>query len=205
MSHEELVGYFGYGSLVNAGTLRTDYVAVRRAQLRGWRRHWQHRGLERLPEQPELPGRHIALLSVHPQAHTAIDGVLVIDRPGHLPEVDKREARYDRVEIDPGDMEIVVAEDERLPAKLYVYVGKAPPPEQEPATLIQSYLDTVMSGFLDQHGQAGLERFVETTIGFDRPIHADRHAPLYTRALPVSGDRAAMFDAILRGCGVLFD
>ena len=205
MSETELVGYFGYGSLVNTGTLATDYVAVHRARLKGWRRHWQHRGLEQLPGQAHLPGREIALLSVHRQGDVEIDGMLVIDRADHLDAVDLREARYDRVAIAPGDMELADGPDERLPERLYVYVGKPPPPKPEPATLIQSYLDTVMAGYLDQHGNSGLERFIETTVGFDRPIHADRHAPLYARAQQIDPSLADLFDAMLRDCGVIFE
>lgn len=205
MSAPELVGYFGYGSLVNTGTLATDYVATLRARLKGWRRHWQHRGLETIPGQAHLPGREIALLSVHREPDVDIDGMLVIDRAGHLGEVDRREARYDRVEVSSADLELGDEAKNGLPERLYIYVGKPPPRKAEPAMLIQSYLDTVMAGYEDQHGGSGLQRFVETTIGFDRPIHMDRHEPLYARAQQIEARRARMFDAMLRECGVIFD
>ena len=42
-----LIAYFGYGSLVNRATLRTNVVGAGRARLKGWRREWQGRGTRR--------------------------------------------------------------------------------------------------------------------------------------------------------------
>ena len=50
------VAYFGYGSLVNRATLRTEIVDMVPARLSGWRRCWRHR--------PDMPGFPAALLTV---------------------------------------------------------------------------------------------------------------------------------------------
>jgi hypothetical protein len=42
---DEVVGYFGYGSLVNRATLRTEILAAIPARLNGWRRTWRPRPL----------------------------------------------------------------------------------------------------------------------------------------------------------------
>ncbi|MEK1890750.1 MAG: gamma-glutamylcyclotransferase, partial [Phyllobacterium sp.] len=51
-----LVAYFGYGSLVNRQTLRTEIVDAVPARLHGWRRLWRPR--------PDMPGFPAALLSI---------------------------------------------------------------------------------------------------------------------------------------------
>ena len=195
------IGYFGYGSLVNRQTLATDYIDCRPARLKGWRRHWQAR-----PDGPEQrPGLDVALLTVHRHDESSILGMLVIDRAENLAHVDEREARYDRVEIDHASLSFSGEEDEAdLPDRLFVYVGR-PRLQPEPvATLVQSYLHTVMAGFLAEHGEEGLLHFIETTIGFDRPILVDRHQPLYTRHIPPEQEMADRFDTLLKEAGVRF-
>jgi hypothetical protein len=72
----ELVGYFGYGSLVNRLTLTTRVVAAFPVRLKGWRRTWRPR--------PDM-GAEVAgglspsLLTAHRAPESAIDGLLVID------------------------------------------------------------------------------------------------------------------------------
>ncbi|MEZ5870395.1 MAG: gamma-glutamylcyclotransferase family protein [Nitratireductor sp.] len=195
----ELVGYFGYGSLVNRQTLRTQFVASHRASLSGWRRHWQSRGVEH----EHHNGRELALLSIEPAQGVAIQGMLVIDRKAHLPEVDKREARYERVPVSRGD--IALHDDEagvELPDELYVYVGHAASEAAQPPVLLQSYLDAVMAGFHAEFGEAGVYHFLETTLGFDRLIVKDRHQPVYPRSVSVGEEMGQWFDALLAGKGV---
>ena len=43
MDEGPIIAYFGYGSLVNRTTLRTDYVAAQPVRLNGWRRCWRPR------------------------------------------------------------------------------------------------------------------------------------------------------------------
>ena len=114
-----LVGYFGYGSLVNRETLSTRFVAAYPARLAGWRRHWQSRGLDR------SSSGEIALLSVHQESASQLDGMLIIDRADHLEEVDRREARYDRHRVKVEHLEFGTGiPDSALPDSIYVYVGK---------------------------------------------------------------------------------
>ena len=197
-----LVGYFGYGSLVNRRTLTTDYVACMPAKLKGWRRHWQAR------EHGAEPA-DIALLTVHEHAESTIMGMLVIDRLENLASVDEREARYDRVAIARESLEFVVEAGREeahasLPEALYVYVGRRRPGEERPPMLLQSYLDAVMAGFHAEFGDDGLAHFLETTIGFDREIVADRHAPVYKRSIALDPDLASRFDTLLKRAGVRF-
>ena len=63
-----LVGYFGFGSLVNKHTLRTSYVEIVPATLKGWRRHWQAR--------TDTLEQDVALLSIHRDVSCNIKGIL---------------------------------------------------------------------------------------------------------------------------------
>ena len=92
----DLVGYFGFGSLVNQDTLRTSYVDIVPAKLKGWRRHWQAR--------TGPLSKEVAMLSVHEDEQCDILGALVIDRSENLPSVDEREAGYTRRRLRPEDL-----------------------------------------------------------------------------------------------------
>jgi hypothetical protein len=87
---------------------------------------------------------------------------------------------------------------------LYVYEADPDlPPHREPPLILQSYLDAVMQGFLQMHGEEGLRRFFAETEGFETPMLTDRAAPAYPRAVALSAAEAALFDSICgeHGCG----
>jgi hypothetical protein len=182
------VAYFGYGSLVNRATLRTDIVGMVPARLAGWRRIWRPR--------PDMPGFPAALLTVRREPGSVCDGVLIIDRAENLAAVDEREARYRRVKLEPGELETSQAFGDGVPA--YVYEADPYlPPHREPPMILQSYLDAVMQGFFNVHGAAGLRRFLAETTGFDNiPIRPDRERPAYPRAVMLTEAERALFDAL---------
>lgn len=187
-----LVAYFGYGSLVCRATHRTEIVHAVPARLRGWRRTWRPR--------PDMPGFPAALLTVREEAGAGCDGLLVFDRAENLAAIDSREARYRRVALAPDTLEIYGQWPADCP--IWVYVAQEElPVHKEPPTILQSYLDAVMLGFLEEHGEEGLDRFLAETQLFDLPIHADRQAPIYPRAVPLDADLAGRFDALLAARG----
>ena len=206
----ELVGYFGYGSLVNRATLRTEVVAAWPARLKGWHRTWRAR-----PDMGATPGVALpdgltpSLLSAHRASETnpgaGIDGLLVIDLVDNLPEVDVREFRYHRRDIILADLEFPVgafgdASDgvPELAFNLHVYEARVEhPPTQGPSPILRSYLDAVMQGFLREFGPEGVHRFVAETDAFHMPIHEDRHAAIYPRAVSLSASEIELFDAAL--------
>ncbi|MCB1438165.1 MAG: gamma-glutamylcyclotransferase [Nitratireductor sp.] len=192
-----LIAYFGYGSLVNRKTLTENHQGLYPAHLSGWRRHWQSRG-DDIP-----PG--VALLSVHEAPGTTISGMLVVDDRSVLPDLDLREKRYDRVRISRESLGFGTRRPSDLPEEIYVYVGHPPPVNAGETRLLQSYLDTVLAGFLAEHGEAGLENFIQTTQGFERAMICDREKPRYGRAVPIDADMAGFFDGLLRNAGVRFE
>ncbi|EKF17932.1 gamma-glutamylcyclotransferase family protein [Nitratireductor pacificus] len=180
----ELVAYFGYGSLANRATHRTEIVDALPARLKGWRRQWVRRDGE----------SNRALLSVRRDPSSVIDGLLVIDRAENLPAVDLREERYRRVALAPSDLEL--STDLPPGCTLHVYEAATvhPPARLE---VIQSYLDAVLQGFLREYGRAGVERFTADTDGFDLAVIADRKAPRYPRAVALDAEEEAYLDAFL--------
>lgn len=183
-----LVAYFGYGSLVNRATHRTAIVDALPARLLGWRRYWRAR--------PDMPGFPAALLTVRRQANAACDGLLVIDRAENLAAVDAREARYRRVALSTSDMRL----DRDLPSACPVFVYEAEPDlplHPQPPAILRSYLDAVLQGFLVEHGEEGLLRFVAETDGFEMSIHEDGDRPVYPRAVELSARERALFAQIL--------
>ena len=196
----ELVGYFGYGSLVNRATLTTGLVQAHRARLKGWRRTWRPR-----PDMGSTPGVTLpdgltpSLLSAHRAEGFSIDGLVVIDFAVNLADVDTREFRYHRRDIALSDLEFTDPEH-GLGADITLHVYEARvehPPAEGPAPILRSYLDAVMQGFYREFGPDGLHRFVSETDAFHTPIHEDRAAPLYPRAVRLSAAEAELFDVVL--------
>ena len=198
---EGLIGYFGFGSLVNRNTLRTDYVSLLPARLKGWRRHWQSR--THTLDDP------VALLSIHRDVSCMINGMIIVDRVENLPLVDEREAGYDRVAVHNNDIEFVNGftgpngdPSAAVPDTIYVYVAKEDTSLPGDGMLLQSYLDAVLQGFHNEFGADGVTHFLETTIGFERNIIMDRENPRYPRAVDLSPTETQLFDDGLRRAGV---
>lgn len=206
----ELVGYFGYGSLVNRATLATGVVAAFPARLTGWRRTWRPR-----PDMGPTPGVALpdgltpSLLTAHRAEDASIDGLLVIDLAVNLPVIDAREFRYHRRDITLAELTFDAGRTERETGvrldpgtRLHVYEARTEHPETAgPSPILRSYLDAVMQGFLNEFGEGGVHRFVAETGAFHMPIHEDRDRPLYPRAVSLSAGEIALFDAALAQCG----
>ncbi|KQT57391.1 MULTISPECIES: gamma-glutamylcyclotransferase family protein [unclassified Aureimonas] len=188
-----VVAYFGYGSLVNKATLRTRFLAIRRAEVVGWRRFW-------LPR----PAPYAAYLSVRPEPGHPTQGVVVYDLAENLPLVDEREAGYRRVAVDGGEVFVEGAPDVEVPLFLYEALRPEETAAEAGCFLLQSYLDAVLQGFLALYGEEGLRRFVGETEGFETDIVADRHAPRYPRSVTLGSGEAELFDRLIETRGARF-
>jgi len=176
------IAYFGYGSLVNLGSLRTPYITAHRATLKGWNRTWL--------SQRNMPD--MALLSVIEAPDEEIDGLLIIDHIESLPDLDKREAQYSRVTID--NKKLTIHDSQVSVDTKFLYVADNLPTTTE-NKIARSYLDVVMQGYLQQFGEEGLQRFVNTTHNFDIQIIEDREKPLYPRATQLTAREKKIFAA----------
>lgn len=190
--NEPIVGYFGYGSLVNENTLRTKYIASIPAELKNWQRMWD------IPAGVEIGPETDALLTARPSSNTSTKGVVVFDLAKNLPDVDKREHNYDRKTIAHPDMKIA-DEFRDLQCDFFVYEAhkRNDVPENKPP-ISQSYLDAVLQGFLNIYGEAGVEEFIASTVNFHTPILQDRGTPRYPRSVSLSHRERELIDYFLR-------
>ena len=184
---DSTIAYFGYGSLVNLGSLRTPYISAHRATLKGWKRSWLSR--------PKVEGSFaadegLAFLSVVRAADAEIDGLLIIDHATSLPSLDKREVMYERTPIEAADLRF----HDEVPetGSQFLYVAEQPAATQQ-SHILRSYLDVVMQGYLKQFGEQGLQRFIATTLNFDIPVREDREEPLYPRATALTDEEISLF------------
>ena len=182
------IAYFGYGSLVNLGSLRTPYISAHRVTLKGWKRIWLSR-----PKEPgsfaSLEG--LAFLSVVPEAEAEIDGMLITDHASSLQSLDEREVLYSRVDLKPEDLQ---HHDKKIaPGNQFLYVADEHPAHKD-AKILRSYLDVVMQGYKTHFGVDGIERFFATTLNFDLEILEDRNEPQYPRATTLTGEEIELFN-----------
>lgn len=158
--------FFGYGSLVNRGT--HDFAPVHLSRISGWRRVWHRASL-----------RPAAFLSVIRDADSAIDGVIAPVPNDDWVALDAREHAYDRIAVT--DAVSHAAGDVRDISIYAIPPGQSAPPDEEHPILL-SYIDAVLQGYLREYGEAGAERFMHTTEGWDSSVRDDRMAPIYPRA-----------------------
>ncbi len=169
--------FFGYGSLVNRAT--HSYPDAQPAQLKGWRRAWvRSTAFDRV------------FLSVVPDKATTISGLIAAVPNNDWAALDAREAGYAR--LNSGD------------AVLHPLASAPPiahyavPTEEQGATtrntIILSYIDVVVQGFLNEFGEEGVAHFFNTTDNWDTPIVNDRAAPQYPRHQTLSASETALVD-----------
>ncbi len=171
--------FFGYGSLVNLTT--HDYPDARPAVLQGWKRVWKHTDL-----------RPVTFLSATRAPGAEIDGIIAQVPGADWAALDKREWAYDRVIVsDQIRHDMATAPD----IAVYEVPGRVETAAKQDYPIILSYLDIVVQGYLRVFG---VERFFETTDGWDTPILNDRAAPRYPRAGVLSDAERDVVDQNLR-------
>jgi hypothetical protein len=189
----ELFAYFGYGSLVNRDTHRTRTLGAVKATVNGWRRHWQGRSYH--------SDDFHSMLSVKPDVSHDLPGLLVFDHITSLQAMDEREGGYDRRVIDPARLKIEADLD--FDGPVYIYEGRAPMVNGQRHGILQSYLDAVLQGYMNEYGQDHVVRFLTETHAFDNtPVIKDRHAPRYSRPVRLGDKERDLFDELLRSHGV---
>lgn len=188
------LGLFGYGSLVlpesAALTLGRAPTDLRPARLADWRRRWSL-GRENLTCEKtfELHDGHrpewILGLNVERGEDPAgpVNGAVIEVTETELDRLDRREIRYDRVEVSG------LVEGEGLPERIVTYTAKQrhfrpePPPD---AFILASYAEAVESAF-EMLGERELARYLATT----GPYPVDRvEAMLVIDRIPEGNPRA---------------
>ncbi len=176
--------FFGYGSLVNRAT--HGHVPAAPVRLAGWQRVWRHTCLRPWP-----------FLSAQPAAGE-IDGLVAAVPGGDWAALDARESAYRRHPLD--HLRLSPAPDWAASVEIYA-VDPAHALPARSGSILLSYLDTVVQGFLREFGERGVARFFATTAGWTALLD-DRRAPLYPRHQPLTAAERAVGDAHLDVLGL---
>ncbi|GFE50632.1 gamma-glutamylcyclotransferase [Roseobacter cerasinus] len=172
--------FFGYGSLVN--TRSHSYPDPHPATLNGWRRAWV-----------ATPRSGTVLLTGVPAPDHRIDGLIAAVPNADWAALDARESGYARL---PAQHAVEHAHPATPEIAVYAVQRETMRPRSTQVILL-SYLDVVVQGFHDVFGEAGVQRFFETTDGWDTPILNDRANPRYPRHQQLSTQQTALVDGHL--------
>lgn len=170
--------FFGYGSLVNTAT--HSYPNAQKATLTGWRRAWI-----------KTDQRDVVFLTAVPATPTSkIQGLIAAVPNADWVALDERENGYQRI---PSEGKVSHDGD---PIRDIAHYAVAPQKWRETGsqTILLSYLDVVVQGYLQQFGAAGVAVFFETTDGWETPILNDRDEPRYPRCKVLSTEETSLVD-----------
>lgn len=184
---------FAYGSLVNS---RAQPAGVRTEPgiLHGWIRQWMHC--------VETSNGRVCVLTIVRRPKAKLLGLILINDDQKLANLDDREIGYSRVRVS-----VRPSSWPRGPKTLscFAYVGDTP--HHRPGSLEfpiwRSYLDCVLSGYLELGGAQAVERFIASTEGWESPILDDRAQPRYPRAINLRSDEQDTIDGVLTRSGLL--
>lgn len=150
------------------------------ATLKGWRRVWRY-----------TTQREVAYLTVIPDPDSAIDGLIAPVPDRDWQALDYRERAYARVAA-------AHQVTHSLPYRPDIAVYAIPDGQHQTPTsqhsLLLSYIDVVVQGYLREFGPEGAARFFDTTDGWDAPIVDDRTAPRYPRHCTLDPAETALVD-----------
>lgn len=179
---------FGYGSLINAASrqLTGQTGAAIPVIAKGLVRYWG-----------KIDDSYIMSPLVVNQGNGEVTGVLLEVSPEELVEFDRREAGYQRVVLDASQISSDHAFDNSQPIWVYVTQYHLPPCEHSP--IVQSYVDTVLTGCLEISEQFA-RHFIANTVGWQFPYENDRLSPKYARMAGVSAQHQTWIDALLLEC-----
>ncbi len=177
--------FFGYGSLVNRAT--HTYPNASHATAHGWKRAWV-----------DTPARPYAYLTGVRAEGSQIDG-LIAEVPGaDWDALDVREEAYDRIH-EPARIKHTHAN--ALDIAIYAVPETTFQTSADRLPILQSYLDVVLQGYIQEFGFKGAEAFLESTDGWDAPILNDRATPLYPRHQILTVQETDFVDATLHALG----
>lgn len=190
---------FGYGSLVSQGsiaaTIGRETSRPAPARLEGWRRRWSiyrvNTAHEKVFERVDgEPFEHVVGLNIERAPDASREewpnGALIELSEPELERLDRREVRYDRVEVDPA---LVHAEIAHGFDRTFAFtakpqhLAKTPPPD---AIIIASYVEACRRAF-EELGPGAWDEFLATTGDFPAPVVEAR---LVSGSIPPGNPRA---------------
>lgn len=177
---------FCYGSLVNKESRHKTggTILVGAARVAGLQRAWNIRITDKT-----------GLGAVFAE-NSACNGVIVSVTAEELAKFDERELPelYKRVSLSPEQISFLGSE-KPASGTFWVYIAKKSELADKENPILQSYLDVVLTGFLD-FGQAFAEEFIRSTAGW-KNIENDRARPRYSKHLDRT-ERQEEIDQLLK-------
>jgi hypothetical protein len=161
---------FGYGSLINTEsrvrTANTGKVVVVRIQ--GFQRAWNFYNSK----------KNRTALGVVSNINAKCNGVIVEVETDNLAAFDAREKGYDRVEVNPKNVEVL--KGELPPGKVWIYMPQKPLLPTKNSPIEQSYVDVVLAGCLEFSSEFAKELII-STVYWEQAWVNDRASPNYER------------------------
>lgn len=176
---------FGYGSLMNPASraLTGESGWTCPVTVTGLSRHWSNVSEALISPLVVLEGEG------------QCNGVLVNIEPQSLPNFDRREAGYRRLQL--AESNIVLPEEVTLEGPIYVYVADTQRAPDVDKPIAQSYVDTVMAGCL-RYSTDFARAFLTTTQGWEGAYQNDRAEPRYPRVAGVSDQDRLEIDRLMQ-------
>ena len=181
--------FFGFGSLVNTGTHR--YEAHTPASVIGWKRAWINND-----------SYQHAFLSVVPDASSTIQGLMAKVPNNDWSELDAREVGYARRILNEGEWLAEASSSltiQEKPDDVQMYVHAAGEFAHAAKPILCSYLETVLFGYYQWYGAAGVQGFIDSTVAWTDVLD-DRQNPMYPRYVPAEGSALDVVMPALRKC-----
>ena len=185
----------GYGSLFKKTSLNRTLPQVEVIEpvyLNNYSRSWN--ACENI-----MPTFSTTFLGVEKSENSKINSIIFEVDKALLIKLDKREFLYDRVKVDLNDVEFTShLFDIKIDDNIWVYVTKEPSLPSDKFPIIQSYVDTCISGCLEIEEVFKIENFavdfIKLTDGWSTNWVNDR---IYPRAPHIHQPDAYIIDTML--------
>ncbi|ASA57091.1 gamma-glutamylcyclotransferase family protein [Vibrio gazogenes] len=176
---------FGYGSLMNSSSrqLTGQTGLTCPAVVEGLTRTW---GM--------VDDSYQASPLVAQLGDGIVNGVLLDVSTEGLAQFDQRERGYHRIQLATAniDTELSLCDEDTV----WVYVKNHPMPPSHQSPILQTYIDTVVTGCLEV-SEAFAHLFVKHTHGWEHPLENDRHAPKYVNYAGIHPQHWPKIDQLL--------
>lgn len=178
---------FGYGSLMNSASrkLTGQTSEAIPATVDGLRRYWGKVG----------DNNTLSPLVVS-QGQGKVNGVILQINDQELHEFDRRENGYQRIPLEHTCITSQLTLSTNDIVWIYTKDHSEPPCTLSP--IMQTYVDTVLSGCLEI-SEDFAKQFIKQTIGWNFPIENDRLDPKYKNYAGVEEHHYPLIDKLVQG------
>ncbi|QMV15279.1 hypothetical protein Vspart_02573 [Vibrio spartinae] len=176
---------FGYGSLMNSSSrqLTGQTGLTCPAVVEGLTRTW---GI--------VDDSYQASPLIAQLGDGIVNGVLLNVSTEGLAQFDQRERGYHRIQLASANIETELPLTDK--DTVWVYVKHQPMPPSHESPILQTYIDTVLTGCLEV-SEAFAHLFVKHTHGWSHPLENDRHAPKYENYAGIHPEHWPKIDQLL--------